>query len=252
VTGTTKLFDTGILSATQHRPWPMPDRRWIMTQSWHDLLFAHWRVNPSVLRSKVPKEFGLDLFDGEAWIGVVPFYMTNVSLRGTPALPWVSAFPELNVRTYVRVGDRPGIYFFSLDAGRWLAVRAARMWLNLPYYSATMAVGYRSNIVTYRSERTDGDAKFVATYAPSGPPALAPRGSLEHFLTERYCLYHRDHKGTPYRLDIHHPPWLLQRAEAEVLHNSMAAASQLVIDAGQPVLHFVKRQDMIAWTPESL
>jgi hypothetical protein len=118
----------------------MPRAPWLMTQSWHDLLFAHWRVDVSELRRVVPAAFELDLFDGEAWLGVVPFYMTNVGLRATPALPWISAFAELNVRTYVRVADRPGVYFFSLDAARWLAVAAARTFLNLPYYAAQMTV----------------------------------------------------------------------------------------------------------------
>ena len=116
----------------------MPRAPWLMTQSWHDLLFAHWRVDVSEMRRAVPAAFDLDLFDDEAWLGVVPFYMTNVGLRAAPALPWLSAFPELNVRTYVRVADRPGVYFFSLDAARWLAVAAARTLLNLPYYTADM------------------------------------------------------------------------------------------------------------------
>jgi uncharacterized protein len=106
-----------MLQEVAHRPWKMPDRPWVMTQTWHDLLFAHWSVDPSQLRSKVPAWLELDLFNGDAWIGIVPFHMTNVAPRGVPSLPWVSEFPELNVRTYVRVADRPGIYFFSLDAG---------------------------------------------------------------------------------------------------------------------------------------
>ena len=129
-------FDRSIVDSTAHRPWPMPSAPWLMTQSWNDLLFAHWRVDASQMRRAVPDVFDLDLFDGEAWLGVVPFYMTNVGVRAAPALPWLSAFPELNVRTYVRVAERPGVYFFSLDAGRRLAVAAARALLNLPYHAA--------------------------------------------------------------------------------------------------------------------
>ncbi len=124
-------FDRSIVDSTAHRPWLMPSARWLMTQSWNDLLFAHWRVDASHIRRAVPYVFDLDLFDGQAWLGVVPFYMTNVGVRAAPSLPWLSAFPELNVRTYVRVADRPGVYFFSLDAGRRLAVAAARALLNL-------------------------------------------------------------------------------------------------------------------------
>ena len=115
-----------------------------MTQSWNDLLFAHWPVDASQMRRAVPDVFDLDLFDGTAWLGVVPFYMTNVGIRAAPAVPWLSAFPELNVRTYVRVADRSGVYFFSLVAGRRLAVAAARPLLTLPYQAAAVRGGPRS------------------------------------------------------------------------------------------------------------
>ena len=114
-------FNRTILDETSHRPWPMPARPWLMTQTWLDLLFAHWPLDPRALRDKVPEQFVLDLFDGLAWVGVVPFSMSNVGPRGVPSLPGISAFPELNVRTYVRVADRPGVFFFSLDAGSAVA-----------------------------------------------------------------------------------------------------------------------------------
>ncbi|MGH8637044.1 MAG: YqjF family protein, partial [Burkholderiales bacterium] len=133
-------FDQGVLEPVEHRPWPMPDGPWIMTQSWHDLLFAHWPLPQDALRDNVPDTYPIDTFGGHAWIGVIPFHMTNVAPRGIPALPWVSAFPELNVRTYVTVGGKPGVFFFSLDAGNPIAVRAARTLFSLPYYSAEMHV----------------------------------------------------------------------------------------------------------------
>ena len=120
-----------------------------MTQSWHDLMFAHWPVDAETLRALVPAIFELDRFDGATWLGIVPFHMTNVTPRLVPALPWVSAFPELNVRTYVTVDGKPGVFFFSLDAGNPLAVGAARALLNLPYFSATMTVGERDGWVDY-------------------------------------------------------------------------------------------------------
>ena len=199
-----------------------------MTQSWNSLLFAHWRVDVAEMRRAVPDAFDLDLFGGEAWLGVVPFYMTNVGLRAAPALPWLSAFPELNVRTYVRVADRPGVYFFSLDAGRRLAVAAARALLNLPYYAAAMSVERREAAVHYRSARRHRSrAQFNAIYEPASAPFTASVGSIEYFLTERYCLYHHDHRGRPYRLEIHHRPWSLQLAGATITINTMTAASRL-------------------------
>jgi uncharacterized protein YqjF (DUF2071 family) len=222
-----------------------------MTQTWHDLLFAHWPVDPRQVRVKVPSEFELDLFDGRAWIGIVPFHMTNVGPRGMPSLPWVSAFPELNVRTYVRVADRPGVYFFSLDAGRSIAVHAARTLLNLPYYSAAMTVTPRDNGVHYHSRRGDDArvAEFTAAYGPTGSPFVASEGTLDYFLTERYCLYNLDHRGAPYRLEIHHPPWALQPAHAMFARNTMTDVNGIALPDRVPLLHFVKRQDMVAWAP---
>jgi uncharacterized protein len=232
----------------------MPDRPWIMTQTWHDLLFAHWPIVPERLRPRVPSVFDLDLFDDRAWISVVPFRMSNVSLRGVPAAPWVSEFPELNVRTYVRVDDRPGVYFFSLDAGSRLAVRTARALLNLPYHTATINVAVQDERIGYHSRRNDARRRIelVATYEPVGHAFEAMQGSLEYFLTERYCLYHVDRRGAPYRLEIHHPPWPLQPADAAITQNTMAEASGIMLPECAPLLQFAKRQDVVAWAPSPL
>jgi uncharacterized protein YqjF (DUF2071 family) len=248
-------FNRAILEQASHRPWPMPDGPWIMTQTWHDLLFAHWKMDQARLRECVPCEFELDLFQGEGWLGIVAFHMTNVAPRGVPSLPWLSEFPELNVRTYVRVDDRPGIYFFSLDAGSIFAVRAARMLLNLPYHSAAITVTPDGGRIEYDSRRGDGPAQasLAVAYRPAGERFQAIEGTLEYFLTERYCLYHRDHTGSPYRLEIHHPPWPLQRAAARFTRNTMADAAGLPSVGLDPLLlHFAKRQDMVAWAPTAL
>jgi uncharacterized protein len=247
-------FDSSILNVTSHRPWPLPDRPWIMTQTWHDLLFAHWPVDAAQVREKVPSPFEVDVFDGVAWLGVVPFHMTNVAPRGVPSMPWISAFPELNVRTYVRMEQQAGIYFFSLDADSALAVHAARTLLNLPYHAARMSVAIDGGRVSYHSIRESDPpaAEFGALYEPIGPPFFPRPHTLEYFLTERYCLFHHDHSGAPYRLDIHHPPWSLQAATAHFRTNTMAAASGLGIAGAPSLLHFARRQDMVAWLPSSI
>ena len=246
-------FNRRILQAVAHRPWPMPDRPWLMTQTWHDLLFAHWPVPLDQLFPKVPQPLAIDLFEEHAWLGIVPFRMTNVAPRGVPALPWISEFPELNVRTYVRVNGKPGVYFFSLDAGNPLAVQAAWLTLNLPYFSASMNVVLDEGQVRYSSRRLkDPTAQLVATYRPTGD-AFEPRpDTLEYFLTERYCLYARNHRGQPYRLDIHHPPWPLQPADATFVKNTMAEAAGLTLPRIPPLLHYARRQDMVAWGPERI
>jgi uncharacterized protein YqjF (DUF2071 family) len=240
------------LSRTAHRPWPLPERSWVMTQSWHDLLFAHWRVDERLLRPLIPAAFDVDRFDGSAWLGVVPFTMTNVSARGVPAVPWLSAFPELNVRTYVSPRDgKRGVYFFSLDAASLLAVLGARAMFRLPYFQASMRVTHRGGAVRYESRRRRGGAAFDASYEPAGAVFTAARGSLEFFLTERYCLYHVDRLGRPSRLEIHHAPWPLQPARAEIAENSMTEGLGIRLE-GAPLLHFAKRLDVVAWWPRRL
>jgi uncharacterized protein YqjF (DUF2071 family) len=219
-----------------------------MTQSWHDLLFAHWSLAPDLLRGKIPPSLPLDVFDGRAWIGVIPFHMTNVGPRGWPSLPVVSAFPELNVRTYVTLGGKPGVFFFSLDAASTLAVIGARTVFRLPYFRAAMAVHTGPRRVSYRSvRRSPTSAQFAATYEPTGPVSPAQPGSLEYFLTERYCLYTTTRSGGPRRLEIHHPPWPLQPADAQIAVNTMAAAAGITLPPVKPLLHFVKRVDVLTW-----
>ena len=240
-------FPGDLLTHTSHRPWPVPDEPWIMTQSWHDLLFVHWPLDPATLRGKLPAELPLDLFDRRAWIGVVPFHMTNVTMRGMQWLPFASSFPELNVRTYVTVGGKPGVYFFSLDAASPLAVAAARALFNLPYHRAAMEVDVGPRRVSYRSSRKTGGAELAATYGPVGEVHESPPGSLEHFLTERYCLYTMGRSGQVRRLEIHHRPWPLQRADAQIAVNTMADAAGLALPDTAPLLHFAKRVDALAW-----
>jgi uncharacterized protein YqjF (DUF2071 family) len=235
-----------------HRPWPPPEMPWIMTQSWHDLLFAHWPVDARQLQERLPAGLPLDTFDGQAWIGIIPFHMTNVAPRGVPSIPFVSAFPELNVRTYVTLHGKPGVYFFSLDAGSALAVAAARTLFGLPYYAAEMSVTEANGDILYssrRETRIGGIGEFEARYHPIGPVQPPAPGTLEYFLTERYCLYTVDDAFHAKRLEIHHRPWPLQRAEARITVNTMADAAGIRLPSTAPLLHFAKRQDMVAWPP---
>jgi uncharacterized protein len=243
-------FNDTILNETAHRPWPMPAAPWIMTQTWHDLLFAHWAVEAEALRARMPPALELDLWDGRAWLGIVPFRMTNVAPRGVPAVPGLSAFPELNVRTYVRVADKPGVFFFSLDAASATAVHGARLLFGLPYYTAAMDVSEHDGQVRYSSRRTSRSshrAELVVTYRPSGPVCQAAPRTRDYFLTERYCLYTVDQKGRPRRVEIHHPPWPLQQAEATFEVLAMTEQIGLTLPAQPPLLHFSKRQDVVAF-----
>jgi uncharacterized protein len=233
-----------------HRPWPMPPRPWVMGQTWTNLLFAHWSVAPDVLRGAVPSRLPLDTFDGRAWVGVTPFAVRNLRSRLAPPMPYLSAFPEINVRTYVTVGGKPGIYFFSLDADSALAVAAARRLYRLPYFRARMTIESGGDEIRYLSERTSPEAPapatFRARYRPSGATFNARPGSIEHWLTERYCVYTLDEEQRVLRGDIHHPPWPLRAAEADIEVNRMAAEIGLDLD-GEPLLHYSRRQDVVFW-----
>jgi uncharacterized protein YqjF (DUF2071 family) len=237
-----------------------------MSQIWHDLLFAHWRIDPAKLRPLIPAALSIDTLQNEAWIGVVPFRMSGVRLRATPALPTLSAFPELNVRTYVTHGGKPGVWFFSLDAANAIAVSVARAWFHLPYFNAKMRCERHNDSIEYSSERTHrgaASAKLRARYSPAGEIFLAKPGTLEYFLTERYCLYTADAKGQLTRGDIQHAPWSLQPAQADFRENTTieaalecgASAPPLTNDprhSNEPLLHFSLRQDVVVWHPRSI
>lgn len=235
---------------TSHRPWPLPPRPWAVAMSWRDLAFFHWPVSADVLRRFLPQGLALDTFEGEAWLGVVPFWMSGVRLRFTPPLPGLATFAELNVRTYVVAGDKPGVWFFSLDAASRIAVRGARALFHLPYFDARMSVSREGDIVGYRSERTHRGAPgavFAGRYRGLGP---ARGDSLERWLTERYCLYAANRQGRLFRGEIHHRAWPLQVAEAETERLEMTRALRIELPDRLPLLHFTKRLDVVAWLLE--
>jgi uncharacterized protein len=216
---------------------------------WEKLAFLHWPVAPGPLRTLLPSGLELETFEGRAWVGVTPFRMNGVRARLAPPLPWVSAFPELNVRTYAMVGGKPGVWFMSLDAGNPLAVRAARLAYGLPYFHAEMSMEEeRSGRILYRSRRRSEEARFEADYAPTGPSGHAEPGTLEHFLTERYCLYAR-RGGRLVRAEIHHAPWSLRPGEARITANTMGAPLGLDLDGQPPLVHYAERLDVVAWLP---
>jgi uncharacterized protein YqjF (DUF2071 family) len=235
------------LEEVRHRPWPLPEGPWLQGQTWCDLLFAHWRVPADDLRRVVPPPLPLHLdADGSTWLGITPFVVRGFRVRRTPPLPWVSHFPELNVRTYVELDGKPGIYFLSLDADRRAAVIAARKTYRLPYFHARMRAETVGARVDYRSERIDSSgppASFRSSYAPVGANT---DDELARWLAERYCAYTLDERRRPLRIDIHHPPWPLQPAEGELDAQGMADQVGIALE-GEPLLHFSARQDTLIW-----
>lgn len=241
------------LNFTSHRPWPVPGRTWTWRQSWCDLLFAHWPVSKKILLPHVPEKLCIQEFDGTSWIAVVPFRMEGVMRRPFPDLPYISAFPELNVRVYVEYQGKPGVYFFSLDATNPFAVWAARKFFHLPYYRAKINIANESQNFQYNSRRIDRrgtPAELDVKYRPISNVYHAKKGTLEHFLTERYCLYADLPDGTLTRTEVHHIPWPLQKAEAEVKKNTMTDSFGIHFKEQPALLHFAQNIDVAVWSPE--
>lgn len=232
---------------TDHRPWPVPSSPWMGRQTWHDLLFAHWPVPVESLRRFVPPPLTIQERDGTSWVAVVPFRMSGVTARGLPALPWLSAFPELNVRLYVEYEGRPGVWFLSLDATNPLAVWAARRFFHLPYQKARMSIRESGGTIEYHSERMG--ARFAGSYAPTSDVQWAEQGSLDHWLTERYCLYAAAPDGSLWRCEVHHAPWPLQRAHATIRENTLLEHHGIEAPSVEPLLHFSRRLDVVVWPP---
>jgi uncharacterized protein len=244
-----------MIGQTNHRPWPLPKSPWCMAMCWHHLLFAHWQVPAEQLRPLLPAGLELEQFAGSAWLGVVPFGMRGVRLRGTPAAPFWSAFPELNVRTYVTAQGKPGVWFFSLDAARWLAVRAARR-IHLPYFDADMSMTAGSDgWVEYHSRRVHRHApaaEFQGRYRPIGRTYVTRDGQLDHWLTSRYALYTANQHGRLARLEVHHAPWPLQPAEADLSVNCMSQQIGINLSRTPDVVHYASSLDVVAWLPKRL
>lgn len=220
--------------------------RWSLHMRWHDLLFAHWPMSVEALQRLLPHTeppLELDTFQGQAWLGIVPFRMSGIRVQGLPPVPGASAFPELNLRTYVRAGGRPGVWFFSLDAASRLAVRGARLGFHLTYFDAAMECHEADGWIRYRSRRTHrggGLAELAASYRPTGPAVPSIPGSLEHWLTERYRLFAADRSGRLWRGEIRHEPWRLQPAEAGFTRLDITRWLGLELPAISPHLRFAR------------
>jgi uncharacterized protein YqjF (DUF2071 family) len=250
--------ENGILSNVGHRPWPLPETQWAMTQRWNDLLFAHWPLPVISIARLLPKGLSVDTFDGSAWVGIVPFWMDRVQFRGMPIIPGANRFPELNLRTYVReTGTNvAGVYFFSLDASNPLAVVMARTFFHLPYYWAKMSIEHRDrDQFHYSSARrfTTKPVRFQAAYRGLGRMSTLDQsrpGTVEHFLTERYALYTTGPNGKLHRGNIHHMPWPLELAEAEIEVNELPAAHGILLPGTAPLLHYARELVVYVWSLE--
>lgn len=240
------------LQRIDHRPWPLPALEWNWRQSWTDLAFIHYRVEKSVLQRLLPEGLMPQEFEGSAWVGVVPFRMAGVMRRGLPDVPGFSSFLELNVRTYVEYQGRAGVWFFSLDTNSWPFVFGGRHVYGLPYHPAKMRQEVADGWNQFSSQRRGGNASFSARYRPQGEIGFAEAGSFEHWATERYCLYSHSSRRGMERVDVHHAPWPLRRAEVEIRENTLLDAAGISTDDSAPVYHFSSGVHVISYPIEKL
>lgn len=260
------LAPDAIIADAGHRPWKLPSAPWFMFQQWNDLLFAHWALDPLLVRSLVPEELELDLHDGKAWISISPFRMSNIHLRGLPPIPGTGEFLEMNLRTYVRASrrgvaaehpwpggsandsvEKPGIYFFSLDASNLPAVVGARVGFGLPYFWSNMSIAETGDGFHYTSKRRESAAEVDVRYHPT-QGVINPKSALDRFLTERYCLY-EVRAGIVMRTEIHHVPWPIQHAKASFSINTVGAAHRLPLSLQPDLTHFSRQIDVLIYPP---
>lgn len=240
-----------LLSQVEHRPIPLPQTPWIMAQSWQNVLFISWPMPVERLRPLVPSKMEIDTYNGQAWLSLLPMRMVDLHLRDLPPLPEASTFPEINLRTYVRVNHQPGIFFFSIDAAAHLGAWVAQHLFHLPYLYAEMSLSQQSDGFYLESHRAASTkvsaADFVATYQPVGDPSPSEPGSLEQFLVERYTLFSQDPLGVLYRGDIHHPLWKLQPVKVNIETNTIPQAARLELPDTAPLYHYSPGTQSILW-----
>lgn len=220
-----------------------------MVHRWEHLTFLHWSYDPATVQALLPDGLTVEPYDGRAWVGLVPFHMT-VRAPGLPALPWLSSFPETNVRTYVTGPDGvSGVWFFSLDASRLPAVLAGRA-LGIPYEWSRMRFGRRGDVVRYVSTRRWPDAPGARNVVEveAGPPMTA-LGQRDHYLTARFRLW-TVLAGRPVRMRAHHPPWTLRHATVRALDPGLLAAAGLPTPEGDPLVHFSDGVEVRIGAPE--
>ncbi len=242
------------LALTHHRPWPFPSGPWSIAMEWNDLAFLHWRVDAKKIQALLPEGLELEMCDGSAWLGVVPFRMERTRARWFPPILSANTFPELNVRTYVRCAGKSGVWFFSLDAASRLAVEGARVLFGLPYFSARMNCVRRDDSIVYDSERCDRrapSAAFHASWRACGECSVSAPGTLEHFLTERYCLY-SVRRGSLLRGDVAHVPWQVGPVELSLTKCTMTRLLGIDLDRPPESALIARSMQVLAWTPRAV
>ncbi|MGV3467279.1 MAG: YqjF family protein [Heyndrickxia sp.] len=244
-----------LLNDIIHRPFPLPSKKWIMRQAWRNVLFLHWPVPVEKLRPHIPSSLQIDTFKGSAWLGIILFVLEGIFPLGISSLSLTPSFPETNVRTYVKYNGKPGIYFMSIDVENWASLKIAKRWYRLPYHSAQIFYQKEGQNFNFHSIRKDNESPSIylkGQYSPISEVYYAKEGTLDHWLTERYCLYSSNNVASIYCGDIHHQPWPLQKAEIDLVRNTLFTPFNFDFSKVKPIAHFSTGLDSLMWNIKKL
>ncbi|MCJ8008320.1 YqjF family protein [Lederbergia wuyishanensis] len=237
-----------VMKETGHRPYPLPSKYWLMRQRWSDVLFMHLPIQPEKLQPYIPSPIEIDIFDGTAWLGVIVFNISGIYPRGFHNVSIRPAFPEINLRTYVKCNNKPGIYFLSLDVDDWTSYTLAKKWLHVPYYPAKISFQKNRQSFHFESVRNrESPIICKGSYTPKSEIFFPKKMTLDHWLTERYCFFSQDQRSNMYCLDIHHQPWPLQKADAVVHTNDLFNPFHFDITNESPIFHYSQGLDALIW-----
>lgn len=237
-----------ILAAVAHRPWIMPSRSWAYYQEWNNALFLHWKVSPKELEGLIPDGLELDLFDGNAWVSLVPFTMEKIRPRGLPPFAPISNFHEINLRTYVVLDGKPGVYFLNIEASKYSSAVLAKAFSGLPYKKATMQRRQEGAKLYYTSEDEEKGIAFSVDFEIG--KRKVDSTALDLWLTERYCLY-LDKLDQLARYEIQHKPWDLNEVRIGSL-KTIYPLGALDLSRAPDCMHYSKGVEVVAWDKEQL
>ncbi|MBM9548644.1 DUF2071 domain-containing protein [Leptospira sp. 201903074] len=227
-----------ILSSTAHRPWPIPNQKWFWYQEWNDVIFLHYPIEEKIVRDLVPRSLELDSFDGSFWISVVAFSMNEIHTRHTFPLQYFSNFHEVNLRTYVKNNNKPGVFFLSIEAEKWIPTLIANLLSGLPYQHSKITRA--SNTYSLNGKRGKVEIKYNVTNPQNKPERI------DLWLTERYCLY-KGTKEDSIPLEIHHKPWELYGIDIRSLDIEYKQFD-CIVDFQHPILcHYSPGVKVVAW-----
>ena len=242
----TKSIDQ-ILENSAHRSWQIPTKKWSFYQEWNKAIFLHWEFDAELISNLIPKNLELDTFNGKAWISLVAFTMEKIRPRLLLSFPPISNFHEINLRTYVKKDNKPGVYFLNIEAEKWLSAFIAKSISGLPYEKSQIVHDLNSKI--YKAHFDKKNFNLEIQYKIEQP--IVNKTALDEFLTERYCLY-LEQNNQLIRYEIQHLPWALNTIKIEKLTTNYQINQHVSLNTKPILMHYSNGIQVIAWNKEHI